>query len=129
MKNKIALASLALTAFTVSATAYTQLAQASQAKTSVACYFKKGNARTWNWGLQANWWSNWFVLNGSWEKKQDTRITYFKTPTSTGDIRQSCVNARAYYRYSGYTIDGIYAADSRLGSNYPIYSPTGEVRP
>jgi hypothetical protein len=132
MKNKIALASFALTAFTVSATAYTQLAQAlpiprPNTTTSVVCYFQKGNHRLWKWGLQSN--NSWFVLNGSWQKTRDTRITYFATPTSADTIRQSCRQSRAYYGYGNYTINGIYAANSSLGSNYPIYTGAGELRP
>jgi|LakMenE01Jun11ns_1017448.scaffolds.fasta_scaffold9754993_2 hypothetical protein len=132
MKKKIALASFALTAFTVSATAHTQLAQAfpipnPNTTTSVVCYFQKGNHRLWKWGLKPN--NGWFVLNGSWQKTRDTRITYFATPTSADTIRQSCRQSRAYYGYGNYTINGIYAANSSLGSNYPIYTGAGELRP
>ena len=134
MKNKIALASLALTAFTVSATAYTQLSQATTylnspvyTTTSVVCYFQKGNNRLWKWGLQPN--NGWFVLNGSWQKTIDTRITYFETPSSADTIRQSCRQSRAYYGYGDYTINGIYAANSSLGSNYPIMARAVVVKP
>ena len=133
MKNKIALASLALTAFTVSATAYTQLAQAfpiptPNTTTSVVCYFQQGNNRLWKWGLNANNVS--YVLNGSWAKTQYTRIDYFPTPTTAGTIRESCMlSGRYYFPNQRFTVDGIYAANSSVSYNYPIYTPAGQLRP
>ena len=88
--------------------------------TSVACYFTNGSDRTWKWGLNPS--SGWYQLNGRWDTKDG--ITVFRTNTSRNEIRESCKKSRQYYNLNGYSIDRIYAADSSVGKNYQILSPT-----
>jgi hypothetical protein len=96
--------------------------------TSVVCYFKKGNDKPfWKWGLNAD--NSWFVLNGAWQKQEHTKIESFATKTNPNSIRDSCKQSKAYYGYGDYEVVGIYAANSRLSYNYPIYTEDGELRP
>lgn len=95
--------------------------------TYVTCYFKKPGDRTWQWGLDSK--KNWYKLNGRWEKQPDTGVMRFITNKSRNEIAGSCINSQSYYNRDAYSIDGIYAADSSLGYNYPIYAQGQEVTP
>lgn len=86
--------------------------------TSVVCYLKTGNERTWQWGLHGD--HSWYKLYGHWYRTEDTGITIFRTASSRDEIVSACINSKAYYNKDHYAIDGIYAADSSIGSNYPI---------
>ncbi|MBK1987656.1 hypothetical protein A0J48_008925 [Sphaerospermopsis aphanizomenoides BCCUSP55] len=88
-----------------------------QTTTYVTCYFSNGNQRTWQWGLNPA--SNWYVLNGRWDRSHGG-ITRFVTNTSKHEIIESCRKSQQYYNLNGYRIEGIYAANSSAGSNYEI---------
>jgi hypothetical protein len=95
--------------------------------TYAACYFQKGDNKTWQWGLKGD--DGWYKLNGKWVVTADTKITRFETSTNRNDIVGSCLNSQRYYNKGDYSIVGIYAADSSAGYNYPIYANGQEVTP
>ena len=95
--------------------------------TYTACYFEKGDDKTWQWGLNGN--NGWYELGGRWVKTNETRIERFETSTNRNDIVGSCINSQKYYAKSDYRISGIYAADKSAGYNYPIYANGQEVTP
>ena len=96
-----------------------------QTYTSVVCYMRNGDDRTWQWGLNAD--NSWYRLYGRWERTGDTGIQRFLTDASKGDIYAACLNSRNYYNRGNYSFDGTYAADNSLQSNYPIFARDGIV--
>ena len=85
---------------------------------SLACYFSKNGSVTWQWGLNND--NSYYKLNGEWKKTPYTKLTKFFTQTSTSDIMNAAAKAQSYYNLDGYSLVGIFAAESSSGYNYPV---------
>lgn len=85
---------------------------------SLACYFSKNGSVTWQWGLNND--NSYYKLNGDWKKTPYTKLTKFFTQTSTSDIMNAAAKAQSYYNLDGYSLVGIFAAESSSGYNYPV---------
>jgi len=91
---------------------------AATGSTSLACYFQKGNDITWYWGLTSD--SAWYALPGNWQKTTYTKLEKFFSTAAQSDITTACSNSSTYYGLVGYSLLGAFAAQSNVGSNYPI---------
>lgn len=101
-----------------SITARRPIAETTGSTTSVVCYFTSGSDTKWQWGLNNN--NSYYALNGNWAETPFTAEEKFFTSTGEADITTACTNAQNYYKMSGYTLLGIFAAKTAAGSNYPI---------
>jgi len=91
--------------------------------TSVVCYFKLSNGgTTWQWGLRES--NDWYQLGGRWIN--DNGNYRFETSTSRDEIIESCRRSQRYYNRGELTT--VHAANSSLGSNYPIIANGQEVK-
>ncbi|MGJ7440369.1 hypothetical protein [Aquipuribacter sp. MA13-6] len=100
---------------------------AGETTTSLACYVEKGSDVTWQWGLNAD--NSWYKLRGRWITTPFTGLTKFLTSTSEGELTAAANQAIQYYKLSGYTLRGMFAADGAGGYNYPILIGTTELYP
>ena len=97
-----------------------------QSTTYVVCYFQKPNqpnTRTWKWGLTRN--NDWYSINGNWRNVGGS--TTFITRLTSKSIQDSCEHSKTYYKFQGYDVVDIYAADSAVGSNYQIHADNGQT--
>jgi hypothetical protein len=99
-------------------------AVATPTTTSLACYFRKSGSETWYWGLDNS--DQYYKLNGEWRPTPYTKIQKFFTQTTKSEIVARAERAKTYYNLEGYELVGIFAADSAVGSNYPIVVNDGE---
>ncbi|WP_141841926.1 hypothetical protein [Humibacillus xanthopallidus] len=95
--------------------------------TSVACYLQKGSDVTWQWGLNAD--NSYYKLNGYWITTPHTRLQKFVTDTDEAEMMAAANRAIAYYNRTGYSVIGLFAADSSGGYNYPILVGESELYP
>jgi hypothetical protein len=64
-------------------------------------------------------------MNGNWRNVGGS--TTFVTRLTSQSIQDSCRNSKAYYKFQGYEIVDIYAANSAAGANYQIYADNGQT--
>lgn len=95
--------------------------------TSVACYLQKGSDVTWQWGLNAD--NSYYKLNGYWITTSHTSLQKFVTDTDEAEMLAAANRAIAYYNRAGYSVIGLFAADSSAGYNYPIIVGESELYP
>lgn len=96
----------------------TAVPTAAAGSTSLACYFQKGSAITWYWGLNSD--KSWYSMPGDWQKTTYTKLEKFFTTASQSDIAAACTNSQTYYGLVGYSLMAAFAAQKNAGYNYPI---------
>jgi hypothetical protein len=102
-------------------------AQATADTSSLRCYFQKGTAVTWGWGVTSD--NAWFKMTGSWTKTPITKLQKFFTTASSSELASAAENALRYYKLVGYTLVGFFAATQGAGGDYPIVSNGTELFP
>jgi hypothetical protein len=82
---------------------------------------------TWQWGLNAD--NSYYKLNGYWITTSHTSLQKFVTDTDEAEMLAAANRAIAYYNRAGYSVIGLFAADSSAGYNYPIIVGESELYP